>query len=408
MSSARRNPWFIASMGAVLQMCLGTVYAWSFFQKPLVAAYGWSNAGTAWVFSIAICCLGLAAAWGGPRLDRFGPRRMAMTGGFLFGLGYLIGGIALSIKSLPLLYIGYGIIGGCGLGLGYVTPVATVAKWFDRSKGLATGMVIMGFGFGALLMSKILAPAMLSFTDGSLVKVFLLLGAFFIVAAPAAGYFIVNPPTYRPAANASVSAGSALRSRAFLTLWFVFFCNIAAGISIISFQSPLLQDLFRAKDPSLSAAALAAYGGTLIAVSSIFNGLGRFFWGAVSDRIGRANAFRIMLATQLIVFAALIVTKNPIVFCLLICYVLLCYGGGFGTMPSFVNTVFGSTLMPAVYGAVLTAWSAAGIVGPQIIAAIKDRAPESAAAWSFAVSTGILAAGLLASLTLRDRTADIG
>lgn len=405
MSSARRNPWFIASMGAVLQMCLGTVYAWSFFQKPLVVAYGWSNTSAAWVFSIAICCLGLAAAWGGPRLDRFGPRRMAMTGGALFGLGYIIGGFALSIQSLPLLYAGYGVIGGCGLGLGYVTPVATVAKWFDRSKGLATGMVIMGFGFGALLMSKLLAPALLSLTGGDLVKVFLLLGAFFIVAAPAAGFFIVNPPDYKAAPQSAVSAGPALRSRAFLTLWFVFFCNIAAGISIISFQSPLLQDLLRAQDPALSAAALAAYGGTLIAVSSIFNGLGRFFWGGVSDRIGRANTFRIMLATQIAVFAALIVAKSPVVFCLLICYVLLCYGGGFGTMPSFVGTVFGGRLMPAVYGAVLTAWSAAGIVGPQIIAAIKDRSPGSAAAWSFALSTGILAAGLIASLTLRDRKA---
>ena len=206
----------------------------------------------------------------------------------------------------------------------------------------------------------------------------------------------------------AVSAGSALRSRAFLTLWFVFFCNITAGIAIISFQSPLLQDICRAIDPSLSAATLAAYGGTLIAVSSIFNGLGRFFWGGVSDRIGRANTFRIMLATQLLVFAALIAAKNPVVFCLLICYVLLCYGGGFGTMPSFVNTVFGNKLMPAVYGAVLTAWSAAGIVGPQIIAAIKDRAPESAGSWSFAVSTGILAAGLLASLTLKDRKEELG
>ena len=415
MKTAERkhNPWFIATMGALLQMCLGTVYAWSFFQKPLVSACGWSNTQAAWVFSIAICFLGLSAAWGGTKLDRFGPRKMAMTGGVLFGLGYIIGGIALSVRSLPLLYLGYGVIGGCGLGLGYVTPVATVAKWFSRNKGLATGMVIMGFGFGALIMSKILAPVLMRMTSssaapqGDLVTVFIALGGFFVIAAPAAGFFIVNPPDYKPAPArvADRPVSGFLFSRRFLTLWFVFFCNIAAGISIISFQSPLLQDLLRKADASLSPEALAAYGGTLIAASSIFNGLGRFFWGGVSDRIGRANAFRFMLITQILVFALLVFTKSPVLFSVLICYVLLCYGGGFGTMPSFVNTVFGTRLMPVLYGAVLTAWSAAGIAGPQIVAYIKDHSPERAGVYSFAAAAAILCAGFLASLTLSDRKA---
>jgi OFA family oxalate/formate antiporter-like MFS transporter len=402
----------------MLQMCLGTVYAWSFFQKPLVAMYGWTNTEVAWVFSIAICFLGLSAAWGGTQLRKFGPRRMAMAGGLLFGLGYIVGGFALSIKSLPLLYLGYGVIGGCGLGFGYVTPVATVAKWFDKNKGLATGMVIMGFGFGALIMSKLLAPALIEMTrsaaapHGDMVKIFVLLGVFFLIAAPLAGFFIVNPPAAAeektPESSKSAPVRKYLLSRKFITIWCVFFCNIIAGISIISFQSPLLQSLYKKTNPSLSPETLAAFGATLIAVSSIFNGLGRFFWGGVSDRIGRTNTFRIMLGSQILVFIALIFAVNPIVFSLLICYILLCYGGGFGTMPSFISTVFGGRLMPIIYGTVLTAWSMAGIFGPQIVARITDHAPASAAMYSFAVSTGVLLAGFLVTLTLNDRKMDIG
>jgi len=145
-------------MGAWLQLFLGTVYAWSYFQKPLMEGYGWSNAEVVRAFSLAICCLGLAAAWGGAKLPRFGPRKLIVSGGILFGAGYFLSAAALYCRSLPLLNFGYGVVGGTGLGLGYVTPVATVAKWFPDRKGLATGMVIMGFGFGALLMSKIVAP----------------------------------------------------------------------------------------------------------------------------------------------------------------------------------------------------------------------------------------------------------
>ena len=145
------------------------MYAWSYFQKPLVEAYGWSNAQVTWTFSLAICCLGLAAAWGGLQLPRVGPRRLAMIGGVLFGVGHLVAALALHWKSLPLLYLGYGVLGGFGLGLGYVTPVATVAKWFPDKKGLTTGMVIMGFGFGALLMSKLFAPLLYRASGGDLV-----------------------------------------------------------------------------------------------------------------------------------------------------------------------------------------------------------------------------------------------
>ncbi|HTP59315.1 MAG TPA: OFA family MFS transporter [Spirochaetia bacterium] len=400
------NRWLIAAMGTVLMVCLGTVYAWSFFQDLLVRQYkgdfGWSNTEVAWIFSFAILFLGLTAAWGGPRLARIGPRKMAMTGAILFALGYAIAALALAIKSLLLLYLGYGVIGGIGLGLGYVTPVATVSRWFPDRKGLATGMVIMGFGLGALFMSKILAPAFLAMTGGaSLVPVFLLLAATFLVLGTGSAWFMENPSGGgTPDAGAAVPARNAVLSRRFVLMWVVFFCNITAGISIISFQSPLLQTLLKGSDPSLSAAALAGFGATLIAVSSLFNGAGRFFWGAVSDRLGRAQTFRIMLGSGVIVFALLAFIGNAWLFAVLACWVLLCYGGGFGSMPAFVGDVFGARLMPAVYGAVLTAWSAGGIVGPQIVAVLKDRVPDKASTLSFIVSGAFVLIGFILSLLL--------
>jgi OFA family oxalate/formate antiporter-like MFS transporter len=195
-------------------------------------------------------------------------------------------------------------------------------------------------------------------------------------------------------------------SRQFTLMWLVFFCNIAAGIAIISFQSPLLQDLWQNIHPRASPATLAACGASLIAVSSVFNGLGRFAWGGLSDRLGQVNTFRLMLATQVIAFLALMLTGNPWVLGVLICYILLCYGGGFGVMPAFVLNTFGPRLMPVLYGCILTAWSAAGIVGPQVIAWLKDRHGPQAAGYAFASGAGLLALGLLLSLILTGSARD--
>ena len=192
-----RNRWLIAAMGTLLQLCLGTVYAWSYFQALLVAkdsGFGWTNSQAAWIFALAIFFLGVSAAVAGPKLQKVGPRRMATLGAVAFSLGYAIAGLALGLRSLALLYLGYGLLGGIGLGLGYVTPVATVAKWFPDRKGLATGMVIMGFGLGALFMSKILAPFLLGLFAGNLSPVFYSLAGIFIVLTLVPARFMVNPP----------------------------------------------------------------------------------------------------------------------------------------------------------------------------------------------------------------------
>lgn len=407
------NRWFIAAMGTGLQLCLGTVYAWSFFQKPLVEAYKWSNSQVAWAFSLAILFLGLAAAWGGVQLPKLGPRKLALTGAVFFGSGYLIAALALHLKLLWLLLAGYGVIGGIGLGLGYVTPVATIAKWFPDKKGLATGLVVMGFGFGALLMSKVIAPFLMKAADRNLVVVFAVIGVLMMVFAVLFASQIRNPPapasagaagtSSKPAADNDLRTSACIGSGRFAAMWAFFFCNTTAGIAIISFQSPLMQDLLQKTDAALAKSALEAAGATLIAVSSIFNGVGRFLWATVSDRFGRAQTFRTMLLSQAIVLVALIYVGNPWVFGALICYVLLCYGGGFGTMPSFVLDVFGGRRMPVVYGTILTAWSAAGIVGPQLVAMLKDRYAADASHYAFMAGAGFLIVGFVLAMLSSNR-----
>jgi OFA family oxalate/formate antiporter-like MFS transporter len=397
------NRWWIASAGTGIQICLGSVYAWSYFQLLLVRQFGWTQSQVAWAFSTAICFLGLAAAAGGALLPRKGPRVLAVTGGILFGLGYLLAAWALRAESLFGLYLGYGVIGGIGLGLGYVTPVATVAKWFPDKKGLATGMVILGFGMGALVMSKVLAPALMAWSGGNTASVFAGLGGVFIVIVPLLGLLMRNPPgAVAPKAASAAPGRPAWFGGAFILMWLVFFFNILAGIAIIPFQSPLLQELIKARGQTTLEAAAAA-GATLIAVSSLFNGAGRMLWGWVSDHLGRAMTFRLLLGTQVLAFAVLTQASHPWLFGALVCYILLCYGGGFGTMPSFVHDRFGGDVMPAAYGAMLTAWSAAGIAGPQLVAYLKDHWPQEASVWAFTATAGILLLGTLISLALRDK-----
>ena len=427
MTGNKSGRWVIALAGVLLQVALGTVYAWSFFQKPIMEANNWNNSEVAWAFSLAIFFLGVAASWGGMKLPAIGPRKLAMLGGLLYSVGHLIASWALHQQSLVLLYIGYGVIGGLGLGLGYVTPVATAAKWFPDKKGQITGMVVMGFGFGALVMSKIIAPCLMQWTGGNLVQVFLAIGLIMGVITLPAGYFLVNPPagfqpagyTAAPVPAAQAAAAntdgvlSHILSRRFIIMWAIFFLNICAGIMLIGFQSPLFQDLLRQGYPldqqntPETVAILASAGATLIAISSICNGLGRFFWGSMSDKIGRLPVFRIILGTQVLVFVTLIFSSSPILFSALICYILLCYGGGFGTMPSFVLDEFGAAKMGVVYGCILTAWSIAGICGPQIVAFLKDNFAENAATYTFAFASVLLVAGFLLTFFFPKKTVSL-
>lgn len=393
--------WFIAFVGVLVHLFLGTVYAWSYFQTPIVEYTGWSHTQTTWTFSLSIFMLGISAAWGGINLPKYGPRKLAVIGGFLYALGYLVSGVALHYHNLGLLYLGFGFIGGTGLGLAYVTPVATVSTWFTKHQGLATGMVVMGFGFGALVMSKILAPFFMSISHFDLSKTFLYTGILLLVLLPCFAWFL-KPYSSEITTEKTNNATNPIQhifAKPFMILWFIFLINITAGMVFIAFQSPLLQDLLLKRLPTTDLSSselrvsLAASGATLIAVSSIFNGAGRFTWAALSDKIGRITTFKILLFTQTLVFIALLFIENYIIFSILVCIILLCYGGGFGLMPSLIKDTYGTKLMPAIYGSILTAWSIGGVLGPQLVAYMKDYHSENAGFLVYLMSGSMLLIG---------------
>ncbi|QIG49647.1 OFA family MFS transporter [Nordella sp. HKS 07] len=417
------NRWLVATACTILQLCLGTVHAWSYFQPLLVEQFRWSNTATAWAFSLNICCLGLSAAWGGINLARIGPRKLAVAGGILFAAGYAIAALALAVESLPLFYLGYGAISGIGIGLGYVTPMTTVIKWFPDRRGQLTGIVAMGFGLVAFVLSVILAPILMHLVSGNLTLVFAALGAILGSVAIGSAAMMKNPPDgYLPSGlvpaaqketqsegpyaraeqEADLPLSEYLLAGQYAIMWFVFFLNIMAGISIISFLSPLYQDIWRLDHPGLERTVLAGYGATLIAVSSLFNGVGRIAWGALSERLGRLNTFRVLFATQLIVFGLLMTEHNPWVFAVLVCYVLSCFGGGFAIMPSMVSDVYGTKRMSRLYGVILTAWSAAGVAGPLMVASIKDSYPDRAVIYAFLLNIVVLGVAFTFSFLLND------
>ena len=398
-----------------LQICLGTVYAWSYFQTLLVRQLGWTFTETAWAFSITIFALGTSAAWAGAVLPKLGPRKLALAGSAMFAGGYLIASLALHLDQLWLFYLGYGVIGGAGIGLGYVTPVATVAKWFPDRKGLATGVVVMGFGVGALLLSKVLAPFLEFRTETDLVMMFFWFGIIFaLILLPTSLLLGDPPPDFAPAAAAAaeeapdVPLRDCLTSPEFVIMWLVFFFNISAGIAVISFQSSLLQDVWALFDPTAEPEVLAKNGATLIAASSLCNGVGRLLWGLLSDRLGRVTVFRILLASQMLVFGILMTERDPWIFSALVCYVLLCFGGGFATMPSFVLDVFGTKRMSTIYGAMLTAWAAAGIFGPLYVGYLKDQYPDRAVIYCFLIGILILGIGYVFTYLLSDDRLRVG
>lgn len=417
------NRWLVATACTVLQLCLGTVYAWSYFQPLLVEQFRWSNTDTSWAFSLNICCLGLSAAWGGINLSRIGPRKLAVAGGILFAAGYAMAALALAIESLPLFYLGYGAVSGIGIGLGYVTPMTTVIKWFPDRRGQLTGIVAMGFGLGAFVLSVMLAPILMHMLSGNLTLVFAALGAILGSVAIGAAAMLKNPPDgylpsgFVPAAQresqgegpyaraeqeADLPLSEYLLAGQYGIMWFIFFLNITAGISIISFLSPLYQDIWRLDHPTLERTVLAGYGAALIAVSSLFNGLGRIAWGALSERLGRLNTFRVLFATQLVVFGLLMTEHDPWIFAALVCFVLSCFGGGFAIMPSMVTDVYGTKRMARLYGVILTAWSAAGVVGPLMVASIKDNYPDRAVIYAFLLNILVLGVAFTFSFLVND------
>jgi OFA family oxalate/formate antiporter-like MFS transporter len=396
--------WWIAVAAVIMQLCLGSVYAWSVYKKPLMTAHGWPEFWTQFTFMICIFIIGLSAAFGGILVDKKGPKFVATIGGILFGIGTLIAGVAAQTGSLLLLWVGFGLIAGIGNGFGYVTPIATLIRWFPDKRGLVTGLAVMGFGLGAFFIGKIV-PGMI--VGMGVAKTFYILGVIFLVLVTASAQMYKNPPQgwvpagFTPPAAARSAADSFKLNEAISTpQWWMLaamLClNISAGLGLLSQLSPLAQDILKKTatnpDPAALAAYLASAGGLVLAITSIFNGLGRLFWASLSDKIGRRNVFITMFASQAVLYILLPQVSGIWLFTIIGCYLLACYGGGFATMPAFAADAFGPANIGRIYGTMLIAWSVAGVAGPFVFAApaLKSKA--------LYVAAGMLIAGLLISL----------
>jgi len=404
--SLQKSRWGIAVAAVLMQLCLGTVYAWSVFKKPLMAAHGWTETGTQITFMICIGMIGVCAAFGGAFVDKKGPRIVATIGGILFGIGTILAGLADYTGNIFLLYLGFGFIGGGGNGLAYVTPIATLIRWFPDKRGLVTGLAVMGFGAGAFFMGQV-APVMIN--QFSIARTWLVLGVVFLILTVAMAQFFKNPPQgwlpqgFAPKpTGVSTSASSWSFSEAFSTrqwwmLWIVFFLNISAGVGLLSQLSPLAQEI--QKDFIRDPAKLAVAGGVVVSIASLFNGAGRFFWAWLSDGIGRKTVFIIMFVSEILLYLALPQIRNVTLFTAVTCYLLSCYGGGFSVMPAFVADSFGPAYVGRIYGAILTAWGAAGVVGPLVFARLKGSA--------IYVAAGMLILGLLLTMAYNKPPAKI-
>jgi OFA family oxalate/formate antiporter-like MFS transporter len=353
-----------------MQMALGAVYAWSVFRTPLATRFGWSLPQVTLTFTISIFMLGVSAFPGGLWLNRRGPRVVAIVGGLLYGGGVFLASFT---DRLWWLYLTYGVIGGIGLGFGYIVPVAVLVKWFPDRRGMITGVAVGGFGAGALVTAPIATRLIQS---AGVLRTFAYLGIVYGVVVPAAGFFMSNPPVgWQPDGWSPVAAqlsqrarrdyglGEALRTRRWWTLWLVLFLNVTAGISLISQQAPMFQEL-------AGVSALAA--ASMVGVVSIGNALGRVAWAWLSDAITRRATFIAMFVVQVALFWVLPDVRSATLLTAIAFAILMCYGGGFGTMPATVADYFGSTNVGTIYGLMLTAWGFASVFGPLLMAEMRE------------------------------------
>ncbi|KQW45172.1 MFS transporter [Nocardioides sp. Root1257] len=426
--------WLVPPAALAVHLCIGQVYATSVYKTALVQHFDSNLTRIGLVFSIAIVMLGLSAAVCGTWVDRNGPRAAMFTAACFWATGFLVAALGVGTDQLWLVYLGYGVIGGIGLGIGYISPVSTLIKWFPDRPGLATGLAIMGFGGGALIASPLSArllslydsgydatdPAsvasghavmLLFVTLGIVYFAFMMFGAF-TIRVPAEDW---RPEGWDPAevaekklvTTASVSAATSIRTPQFWLLWLVLFCNVTAGIGILEQAAPMIQDFFRDDSGTSSVTATAAAG--FVGLLSLANMAGRFVWSSTSDVVGRKPIYFLYLGGGMVLYLLLATVGDSTValFVLLAAIILSFYGGGFATVPAYLRDLFGTFQVGAIHGRLLTAWSAAGVAGPLIVNRFLDAKGTpgelTASAYQPALLTmvGVLAVGFVANLLIR-------
>jgi MFS family permease len=408
--------WLVPPAALAIHLCIGQAYAFSVFNLPMTkligitksAAEDWKLTSLAVIFSVAIVFLGLSAAVFGKWLERVGPRKAMFASACCFGAGFVISAIGVQLHSLPVVIFGYGVVGGIGLGLGYISPVSTLIKWFPDRPGMATGFAIMGFGGGAMIGSPLAVALMSTFSSRTSVGVaetFLVMGALyfcfmmfgaFTVRVPRPGW---APAGYVPRATsdklitaAQVNADEAIKTPQFWFVWAVLLLNVSAGIGVLQMASPMIQETFSG---TIKPAAAAGFVGLL----SIFNMAGRFIWSSISDKIGRKNTYAIYFVLGAILYAlvpTIGAAHSVVLFVAAFCVIMSMYGGGFATVPAYLRDLFGTMQVGAIHGRLLTAWSLAGIVGPLLINFMRDSQIRSGIPASQAYNRSMyMLAGLL-------------
>lgn len=368
----KKNKWLIVLSAIGIHICIGSVYAWSVLTKPIMQAMGFTLQETTWTFSIAILFLGLSAGFLGSYVEKHGPRRSGLVSTIFFGIGMLGTAFALSQHSLLLMYLFYGVIGGIGLGTGYITPVSTLVKWFPNNRGLATGLAIMGFGFASLIAGPVMQLLIAKY---GLINNFIILGCVYMVIMTASSLYL-EPPKVPAVAEVKAKLASlpennqtqytvneAMKTWHFYALWWIFFTNITCGIGLLAVASPMAQEV-------IQMTPLAA--ASMVGIIGLLNGLGRIVWSTISDYIGRRNTYIMFFLLEIVAFYMLASVTDSFLFQALIFLIITCYGGGFSCMPAYLSDLFGTKQLSAIHGRILTAWGLAGIAGPLLLSWIKE------------------------------------
>lgn len=413
------NRWLVPPAALAIHLCIGMAYGFSVFWLPMTTllpgapvctglAVALASSNCNWTvpvlthtFEIFIAMLGISAAIWGRWVEHAGPRKSGLAAAVCWGSGLVIGGIGVSIHQLWLLYLGCGFIGGIGLGLGYITPVSTLIKWFPDRRGMATGFAIMGFGGGAMIGAPLAVWLMAHFAKNGIAGAAATLMAmgilYFVVMSLGAFGFRVPPAGWLPTGwspspsqsaamitTHNVHVNRAWQTPQFWLLWGVLCLNVTAGIAVLAMASPMFQEVFGGRllgldvHAVLSAAqkaAIVASAAGLVGLLSLFNSLGRIFWASTSDFLGRKNTYFIFFALGILLYATLPTFGHlglATLFVISLCIILTMYGGGFATIPAYLADLFGTQMVGAIHGRLITSWSVAGVVGPMLIAGIRE------------------------------------
>jgi len=426
-AGAGYNRWMVPPAALSVHLCIGQAYAFSVFNDPLTKVIGigsptpddWKLTTLGWIFSLAIVFLGLSAAFGGKWLEKVGPRLTMFVAACCFGGGFWVSALGVYWHQIWLIYLGYGVIGGIGLGLGYVSPVSTLIKWFPDRRGMATGMAIMGFGGGAMIgapLSVLLMDWFKSAESVGVMETFMVMGALYFASMLIGALTIRIPPQgwqpqgWQPPQVANkmitrnhVHIDQALKTPQFYFLWLVLCLNVTAGIGVLGQASVMIQEMFKG---AVTPAAAAGFVGLL----SLFNMGGRFFWSSASDYLGRKNTYFVFFLLGACLYAAVPgmgQIGNMAMFVLLYALIMSMYGGGFATIPAYLADIFGTLYVGGIHGRLLTAWSTAGVLGPVLVNYLREFQIEQGVAKAEAynvtmyIMAGILLLGFVSNLLVK-------